>query len=56
MILCSFIFILVDWSKVPAMDDVGFINWLGAALGTSKTINSGDTVSFPVGSLTFTIQ
>ena len=26
------------------------------ALGTSKTINSGDTVSFTAGSLTFTIQ
>lgn len=26
------------------------------ALGTSKTINSGDTVSFPAGTLTFTIQ
>lgn len=26
------------------------------ALGTSKTINSGDTVSFPAASLTFTIQ
>jgi hypothetical protein len=26
------------------------------ALTTSKTINSGDTVSFPAGSLTFTVQ
>ncbi len=31
-----FIFILVDWQKVPSMGDVGFVNWLEAALGTSK--------------------
>jgi hypothetical protein len=31
-----FIFILVNWSKVPALGDVGFVNWLGTALGTSK--------------------
>jgi len=31
-----FIFILVDWSKVPSMGEVGFIQWLGSALGTSK--------------------
>ena len=31
-----FIFILVDWAKVPSMGDVGFVKWLGAALGTSK--------------------
>ena len=30
-----FIFILVDWAKVPAMGDVGFVAWLGKALGTS---------------------
>jgi nucleoside transporter len=30
-----FIFILVDWAKVPAMGDVGFTSWLGTALGTS---------------------
>jgi MFS family permease len=30
-----FIFILVNWSKVPAMGDVGFTTWLGKALGTS---------------------
>jgi MFS family permease len=30
-----FIFILVDWAKVPAMADVGFREWLGTALGTS---------------------
>lgn len=31
-----FIFILVNWAKVPAFGDVGFVSWLGAALGTSK--------------------
>ena len=31
-----FIFILVDWARVPAMGDVGFVNWFGTALGTSK--------------------
>ena len=31
-----FIFILVNWAKVPSMGDVGFVSWLGAALGTSK--------------------
>jgi predicted MFS family arabinose efflux permease len=31
-----FIFILVDWSKVPALGEVGFVTWLGDALGTSK--------------------
>jgi nucleoside transporter len=32
-----FIFILVDWAKVPTMGDVGFVKWLEAALGTSVT-------------------
>jgi hypothetical protein len=32
-----FIFILVDWAKVPAMGDVGFFEWLGKALGTART-------------------
>jgi hypothetical protein len=31
------IFILVDWSKVPAFGSVGTVEWLGKALGTSKT-------------------
>ncbi len=31
-----FIFILVNWAKVPAMGEVGFVDWLGKALGTSK--------------------
>ncbi len=30
-----FIFILVDWAKVPAFGSVGFVDWLGTALGTS---------------------
>lgn len=30
-----FIFILVDWDKVPKIGEVGFVQWLGAALGTS---------------------
>jgi len=33
-----FIFILVDWSAVPTMSEAGgFVNWIGKALGTSKT-------------------
>jgi len=31
-----FIFILVNWAKVPSMSEVGFVDWLGTALGTSK--------------------
>jgi predicted MFS family arabinose efflux permease len=31
-----FIFILVNWSKVPSVGEVGFVDWLGKALGTSK--------------------
>jgi hypothetical protein len=30
-----FIFILVDWARVPAMGQVGFVDWIGTALGTS---------------------
>lgn len=30
--------------------------WICTNLGTSKTINSGDTVSFPAGSLTFQVD
>jgi MFS family permease len=32
-----FVFLLVDWSQVPALGEVGFVEWLGTALGTSKT-------------------
>lgn len=31
-----FIFILVDWAKVPSMSEVGFVEWAGKVLGTSK--------------------
>jgi nucleoside transporter len=31
-----FIFILVDWSRVPALDRTGFVDWFGQALATSK--------------------
>jgi nucleoside transporter len=31
-----FVFILVDWSQVPAFGSVPFIDWLGKALGTEK--------------------
>src|SRR5262245_1952296 len=31
-----FVFILVDWAKVPAFGSVGFTEWLYAALGTGK--------------------
>lgn len=32
-----FVFILVDWTNVPAFGSVGFVEWLGAALKTSRT-------------------
>jgi nucleoside transporter len=31
-----FIFVLADWSKIPAFGSVPFVDWLGAALGTTK--------------------
>jgi predicted MFS family arabinose efflux permease len=31
-----FIFILVDWARVPEFGSVPFFDWLGAALGTGK--------------------
>jgi nucleoside transporter len=31
-----FVFILVDWSRVPAFGSVGFGEWLGTALGSGK--------------------
>ncbi|MBX9580195.1 MAG: MFS transporter [Gemmataceae bacterium] len=31
-----FIFILVDWSRVPDFGSVGFVDWIGTALGTGK--------------------
>ncbi len=32
-----FVFILVDWTHVPAFGEVGIVDWLGAALGNGKT-------------------
>jgi nucleoside transporter len=32
-----FVFLLADWTKVPALGSVPFLEWLGKALGTSKT-------------------
>src|SRR5439155_8793744 len=32
-----FIFVLADWSQIPAFGAVPFTEWLGKALGTSKT-------------------
>jgi nucleoside transporter len=31
-----FVFLLVDWARVPALGEAGFVEWLGAALGASK--------------------
>jgi nucleoside transporter len=31
-----FIFILVDWSRVPATDTMPFLDWIATALGTSR--------------------
>jgi nucleoside transporter len=32
-----FIFIMVNWAKVPAFGSVSFVHWLGSALGSPKT-------------------
>jgi nucleoside transporter len=32
-----FVFVLVDWERVPALSELGLVEWLGAALGTSKS-------------------
>lgn len=32
-----FIFILVDWARVPPVGEVGVVDWVGKALGTSLT-------------------
>jgi nucleoside transporter len=32
-----FVFILVDWAKVPAFGSVSFVDWLGTVLKSSKT-------------------
>src|SRR5262249_48696541 len=31
-----FVFILLDWAKVPSMGEMGFFQWMGEALGKSK--------------------
>jgi nucleoside transporter len=31
-----FVFLLADWANIPSFGSVGFIEWLGAALGNSK--------------------
>jgi nucleoside transporter len=31
-----FVFLLIDWVKVPAFGSIGFVEWLGIALKTSK--------------------
>ncbi len=47
-----FIFILVDWAKVPSMKEAGgFVNWLGSALGTGlqgDALNQGKCWAFLV--------
>jgi nucleoside transporter len=32
-----FTFVFVDWSRVPALGEAGFVDWLGAALGNGLT-------------------
>jgi nucleoside transporter len=32
-----FVFILIDWDKVPPMGEMSFFDWLATALGTAKT-------------------
>jgi hypothetical protein len=32
-----FVFLLVDWARVPPLAEAGFVDWLGSALATSKT-------------------
>lgn len=45
-----FIFLLADWAKIPSLDQAGgFVNWLGAALGTSlagNPLNQGKSWAF----------
>lgn len=45
-----FVFILVDWSKVPAMAEAGgFVKWLGIAFGTGlggQALNQGKSWAF----------
>jgi nucleoside transporter len=32
-----FVLVLADWDRIPALGSVGFVEWLGAVLGTPKT-------------------
>ncbi len=44
-----FIFILADWAKIPKFGAVGFVEWLGAALGTplaGAALNQGKSWAF----------
>jgi hypothetical protein len=44
-----FIFILADWAKIPGFGTVGFVDWLGAALGTplaGRALNQGKSWAF----------
>lgn len=44
-----FIFILIDWSKVPSMGELGFVKWLGTAFGTGlegQALNQGKSWAF----------
>jgi hypothetical protein len=44
-----FVFILLDWSKIPAFGSVSFVEWLGAALGSSlhgTALNQGKSWAF----------
>jgi nucleoside transporter len=45
-----FVFLLADWAKIPDFGSVGFVEWLGAALGTPK---EGDAA---VAATTFTFM
>lgn len=49
-----FIFILADWAKIPKFGSVGFIEWLGAALGTpldGRALNQGKSWAFLTGGI-----
>jgi nucleoside transporter len=49
-----FVFLLVDWAKVPAFGSVDFVKWLGAALGSAKegeALVQATTYTFIVGGI-----
>src|SRR5204863_8962560 len=35
-----FVFILANWSQVPPLSDVGFVEWLGKVLGSKFDMNN----------------